>query len=198
MVTYGARCHSFVLVAQVNHLQNLQTWLKTIAIDLPTAITASDICNNGMELVSTTNVQPRSIVRRHNNRLADSGNSKRYLQQCHGIALKETTPKLAGSTRCHSLGERYRNNGVKSVSRQHEVQSRSTARHQAWSSEMIDLCETRKWKQHQTSTVHRRQKSSTQDQQQHTNNITATKAQRSHQHQQQSSGKQTKQQLGIP
>jgi hypothetical protein len=127
MVTYGARCHSFVLVAQVNHLQNLQTWLKTIAIDLPTAITASDICNNGMELVSTTNVQPRSIVRRHNNRLADSGNSKRYLQQCHGIALKETTPKLAGSTRCHSLGERYRNNGVKSVSRQHEVQSRSTA-----------------------------------------------------------------------
>ena len=59
-----------------------------------------------MELVSTTNVQPRSIARRHNNRLADSGNSERYLQQWHGIALEETTSNLAGIARRHSLGER--------------------------------------------------------------------------------------------
>jgi hypothetical protein len=54
MSSAGARSCSLVLAARVNHLQNLQTWLKTIAIDLTTAITASDICNNGMELVSTT------------------------------------------------------------------------------------------------------------------------------------------------
>jgi hypothetical protein len=90
-------------VARVNHrIQNLQTWLKTLAIDLTTAITASATCNNGMELVSNTNVQPRSIARRHDNRLADCGNSERYLQQWHGTALEETMSNLAGIARRHS------------------------------------------------------------------------------------------------
>ena len=129
----------FARACRTSQSSDLQSWLKTIAIDLPTAITASDKATMARDSFRKQNARPRNITRCHNNRLADSGNSKRYLQQCHGIAREETTPKLAGSTRCHFLGERYRNNGVKSVSRQHEVQSRSTACRHVWSSEMIDL-----------------------------------------------------------
>jgi hypothetical protein len=62
---------------------------------------SSTICNNGIELVSNTNVQPRSIARRHNNRLAGPVTAS-YLQQWHGIALEETTSNLAGSFCRHS------------------------------------------------------------------------------------------------
>jgi hypothetical protein len=105
MSTAGVRCCSLALAAQVNHLQNLQTWLETIVIDL-TVITASAICNNGMELVTETQ-RPTSQYRSPSyNRLDDAGNSERYLQQKRGIALEETTSNAAGIARRHSLGER--------------------------------------------------------------------------------------------
>jgi hypothetical protein len=58
-----------------------------ITINVTTPVAASNSCNNGMELASKHNVQPRSITHRHSL-------GERY-PQWHGIGLNNATSNLA-------------------------------------------------------------------------------------------------------